>query len=85
MLLPCVAGVECQGHSTVVDMVELQQDGQIPIAELETMVDEKEDRNDFVDDKLSSGAFGCYQKIHMTPSSWPPCAYDTRLPKKGQY
>jgi hypothetical protein len=52
-------------------MVELQQDGQMPIAGSETVVDENEDGNYFVDDKLPSGAFGCYQKIHMTPfSSW---------------
>jgi hypothetical protein len=59
----------------------------MPVAELGTVVDEKEDGNDSVDDKLSSGTFGCYQKIHMTPSSssWPPCAYDTPIPKKGQY
>jgi hypothetical protein len=49
-------------------MVELQQDGQMPVAGLETVVDEKKDINDSGDDTLSSGAFGCYQKIHMTPS-----------------
>jgi hypothetical protein len=25
-----------------------------------TVVDEREDKNDFVDDRLSSNAFGCY-------------------------
>jgi hypothetical protein len=34
------------------------------------VVDEREDGNDFVDDKLSSSAFGCYQKIQMTQSSF---------------
>jgi hypothetical protein len=58
----------------------------MPVAGPETMVDEKEDGNDSVDDKLSSGAFGCYQKIHMIlSSSWSPYAYDTPLPKRGQY
>jgi hypothetical protein len=47
-------------------MVELQQGGQMPVAEPETIVDERDDGNDFVDDRLSSGAFGCYQKIQMT-------------------
>jgi hypothetical protein len=45
------------------DMVELQQVGQMPAARLGTVVDEKEGENDFVDGRLSSGAFGCYQKI----------------------
>jgi hypothetical protein len=69
------------------DMVELQQVRQMPAARPRTMVDEREAGNDYVDDKLSSSVFGCYQKIHMTYSSfsWPPCAYDTPLPKKGQY
>jgi hypothetical protein len=53
-----------------VDKVELQQDGQMPVAGSGTMVDEREDENDSVDDKLSSGAFGCYQKIHMTHFSF---------------
>jgi hypothetical protein len=52
-----------------VGTVELQQDEQMPVAGLEIGVDEKEDENDSGDDTLSSGAFGCYQKIHMTPSS----------------
>jgi hypothetical protein len=60
---PAELGYECQGHSTVVDMVELQQVGQMPVARPRTMVDERVDENDFVDDRLSSGAFGCYQKI----------------------
>jgi hypothetical protein len=28
-----------------------------------TVVDERKDENDFVDDRLSSSAFNCYQKI----------------------
>jgi hypothetical protein len=51
-----------------VDTVELQQDGQMPVAGPKTVVD-KTDGNDSVDDTLSSGAFGCCQKIHLTPSS----------------
>jgi hypothetical protein len=41
----------------------------MPVAGPKTRVDEKEDGNDFGDDTLSSGAFGCYQKVHMIPSS----------------
>jgi hypothetical protein len=69
------------------DMVELQQVRQMPVARPRTVVDEREDKNDFVDDRLSSKAFGCYQKIQMTHSSfsWPPCAYDTPLQKQWQY
>jgi hypothetical protein len=44
-------------------MVELQQVARMPAAGPRTVVDEREDKNDFVDDKLSSGAFGCYPKI----------------------
>jgi hypothetical protein len=68
-------------------MVELQQDEQMPIAEPGTVVDKREDKNDSMDDKLSSGAFGCYQKIQIShfSFSWRPCAYDTLLPKKEQY
>jgi hypothetical protein len=63
------------------DTVELQQVGQMLVVRPGTVVDEREDENDFVDGRLSSGAFGCYQKIQMTHSSfsWPPCAYDTLL------
>jgi hypothetical protein len=45
----CPTGLayECQGHSVVVDMVELQQVGQMPVARPRTVVDEREDRNDF--------------------------------------
>jgi hypothetical protein len=67
---PAGLGYECQGHSAVVDMVELQQDGQMPVAGPGTMVDEREDGNDFADDRLSSSAFGCYQKIQRTQSSF---------------
>jgi hypothetical protein len=52
-----------------VGTVELQQDEQMPVAGPKTGVDEKEDENGSGDDTLSSGAFGCYQRIHMTPSS----------------
>jgi hypothetical protein len=53
----------------------------MPVAGPRTMVDKREDENDFVDDRLSSGFFGCYQKIQMTHSSFSrsPCAYDTPL------
>jgi hypothetical protein len=40
-------------------MVELQQVRQMPAARPGTIMDEREDKNDFVDDRLSSGAFGC--------------------------
>jgi hypothetical protein len=63
-------GDECQEHSADVDMVELQQDEQMPVAGLGIVVDEKEDRNGSRDDTLSSGAFDCHQKIHTTPSSF---------------
>jgi hypothetical protein len=39
-------GYECQGHSAVVDMEELQQVRQMPAARLGTMVDEKKGEND---------------------------------------
>jgi hypothetical protein len=52
------------------DMVELQHDRQMPIVGSKTVVDKREDGNDSVDDKLSSGAFSCYQKIHMTHFSF---------------
>jgi hypothetical protein len=35
-----------------------------------TIVDERQDKNDFVDDRLSFGAFGYYHKIQMTYSSF---------------
>jgi hypothetical protein len=38
-------GDECQEHSADVDTVELQQDEQMPVAELGIVVDKKEDRN----------------------------------------
>jgi hypothetical protein len=57
---PVLLGYECQGHSAVVDMVELQQVRQMPTTRPRTVVDEREDRNDSMDDKLSSGVFGCY-------------------------
>jgi hypothetical protein len=41
----------------------------MPVAGLKTGVDEKEDGNESGDDTLSSSAFDCHQKIHMTPSS----------------
>jgi hypothetical protein len=44
-------------------MVELQQVGQMSVAGPGTVVDEREDKNHFVDDRLSSGTFDCYQKI----------------------
>jgi hypothetical protein len=44
-------------------MVELQRVRQMPVARPGTVMDEREDGNDFVDDRLSSGAFGCYKKI----------------------
>jgi hypothetical protein len=52
-----------------VGTVELQQDEQMSVAELEIVVDEKEDGNGSRDDTLSSGAFDCHQWIHTTPSS----------------
>jgi hypothetical protein len=52
-----------------VDRIELQQDGQMPVAGLGVVVDEKENGNDFGDGKLSSGAFDCHQMVHTTPSS----------------
>jgi hypothetical protein len=63
------------------DMVELQQVRQMPAARPRTVVDEREDENDFVNDRLSSSTFGSYQKIHMTHSyfSWTSCAYGTLL------
>jgi hypothetical protein len=51
-------------------MVELQQVRQMPAIGRGTVVDEREDGNDFVDGRLSSGTFGCYQKIKMTHSSF---------------
>jgi hypothetical protein len=32
----------------------------MPVAGPKTIVDEREDKNDFVDGRLSSSAFGCY-------------------------
>jgi hypothetical protein len=44
-------------------MVELQQVRQMPIVGPRTVVDKREEENDFVIDRLSSSTFGCYQKI----------------------
>jgi hypothetical protein len=38
---PVGLGYECQGHSAVMDMVELQQVRQMPVARPRTVVDER--------------------------------------------
>ena len=67
----CGLGVlehEHQEHLSVVDSGKLWQDGHLIVARLETMVDDKEDDNDLLDDKSPSASFDFHQKIHMAHS-----------------